>query len=114
MEARTVDYGSIGWTVNHLRHGHRMRRRAWREGAFVVLVTPDKSSPVTQRYFALRDPDGNQTVWSPDHADLLAADWLMNDPPAYGTSHATQEQMQSPSAQSQSAKPIDVEVVSTS
>ena len=84
MEGRTVDHGGIGWAVNHLRHGHRMRRRAWPEGAFVVLITPDKSSPVTQRYFGLRDGDGNQIVWTATPADLLAADWLLIEPAEAG------------------------------
>jgi len=96
MEARTIDFGGIGWAVNHLRHGHRMRRSSWPPAIWVAFV-PEGSTAVPQKF-----GDGLPTAavlmigsamslspWTAAHADLLAGDWEMAEPVQPGHTSAT-------------------------
>jgi hypothetical protein len=71
MESRTVDYGGIGWAVNHLRHGHAMRRASWPAGRQLVLDTGQ-----TPPCVCLQESAGaGLQPWLSSNPDLLAADW---------------------------------------
>jgi len=94
MEARTIDFGGIGWSVNHMRHGHRMRRRIWRDKSIWVgyadnrdtrLVEPGTGSTrellPMRPMLIMKNADGTIGPWSAGQADLLAADWeIFEDP----------------------------------
>jgi len=85
MEARTQDYGAIGWCVNHLRLGHKMRRAAWPADTYLALdITAGK--PGIIRLFAADQPG---QLWHNSNADVLAADWALLDPTLPGEYHAS-------------------------
>jgi len=87
MEATTHDYGSIGWAVRHLRHGHAMRRTSWPEGTFVSYGDVDSALPGLLR---LTDKDGVIIDWVVPQVDLLAMDWVHQDPTLPGEYHAVE------------------------
>jgi hypothetical protein len=89
MEARTVDYGGIGWAVNHLRLGHRMRRRGWNGRDMWIAFVPDGSTQIPQKYadglpvnsvLVMKGVDGHLAAWLCSQTDLLASDWEMAFP----------------------------------
>ena len=81
MEARTVTYGDIGWAVNHVRHGHKMRRTPWAAGTYVALDTSE-GKPGIIRLFTATQPD---QMWHNTNADVLADDWVMAEPTLPGS-----------------------------
>ena len=94
MEARTIDFGGIGWAVNHMRHGHRLRRASWINKSLWVGYREEGNldfagqSVVTRPMLLMRQGDGTIGPYSPGQADLLAGDWEVVDAPQPGyTSH---------------------------
>jgi hypothetical protein len=98
MEARTIDFGGIGWAVNHMRHGHRLRRSSWLNKELWVgyvaapeisfrgpLVTPELPA---RPMLLMRQGDGTVGPYSPGQTDLLAGDWEVVDAPAPGHTSA--------------------------
>ena len=95
MEARTIDFGGIGWAVNHMRHGHRLRRASWINKSLWVGYREEGNldfagqSVVTRPMLLMRQGDGTVGPYSPGQADLLAGDWEVVDAPQPGhTSHS--------------------------
>lgn len=82
MEAKTQDYGSIGWAINHLRHGHQMRRNIWPVGVYVAL---DAGTSLI-KLFGPAIPEG--TLFESGNADLLTTDWAMLNPVPPGVTSA--------------------------
>jgi len=72
MEARTVDYGGIGWAMNAIRSGHPVRRRDWPDGMRLCYV---EAQAPAQAYVALILPDGSSTPWACTNNDVLATDY---------------------------------------
>lgn len=92
MEARTRDYGSIGWAVGHLRHGWKLRRQDWPDGQWLMFDTPASTSasaptPAPKVTLVLSTPD-NTVPWQATQGDLLATDWVLVDAPQPGEYHA--------------------------
>lgn len=97
MEARTIDYGAIGWAVNHMRHGHRMRRRGWNASNLWVSFVPAGSVSIPQKFgdglntlpfLAMKTAQDEIVPWLASHTDILADDWEMVDAPQPGETHA--------------------------
>lgn len=84
MEARTRDYASIGWAVNHLRLGHQMRRKSWPADLYVSY---DNAAAGPSAPLSLYTSDG-PIEWTPVQADLVIADWEMVNPVLPGEYHA--------------------------
>jgi hypothetical protein len=87
----------IGWTAKELKHGTRVRRRAWDKSQFLCLVpgvmlVPDSTSAV-RRYLppAVDLKCGSHVIlckaagvwepWSPMQPDILASDWEVYEEP---------------------------------
>jgi hypothetical protein len=79
MEAPTADYGSLGWAIQHMRQGWKVRRAAWPAD---VVVFYDSVNGILTGYY-----DG-PAVWAMDQSDLLASDWQVVDAPQPGVTHA--------------------------
>jgi hypothetical protein len=85
MEARTMDYGAIGWAINHVRLGHKVRRSGWPGNAYIeladshILLCVDD---VTGQ--PLKEPES----YVSDQHDLLANDWQLVDPTLPGEYHS--------------------------
>jgi len=79
MEAPTRDYGSIGWAVQHMRHGWRMRRASWPAS---MSIGYDTAGGVLSAY-----TNDGPTIWTAGQADLLANDWLVIGAPQPGETH---------------------------
>jgi hypothetical protein len=71
------DYGSVSWALNHLRHGHKLRRAAWPAGHYTVY----SGDQVIKHGLNIQH-------WSPEQADVLANDWALVDPTLPGEYHA--------------------------
>lgn len=80
MEARTLNYGDIGWAINHARLGHKMRRKNWPAGTCIEL---DANS----QQIILTPADQQQPImlYVAPPADLTAGDWEMLEPTLPGT-----------------------------
>ena len=81
---KTMDYGAIGWAVNHLRHGHRMRRTGWNAKTLWVSYVPAGSFSVPQKFgdglnttacLVMKTAQDELIPWLASQADLLAGDW---------------------------------------
>ena len=97
MEARTQGYGTIGWAVSHMLHGHRVRRASWRDAAIWVAYVPEGSVQVPHKFadgarvralLVMRNADGTVGPYSAGQADLLAGDWELVDAVLPGTYRA--------------------------
>jgi hypothetical protein len=77
MEAKTQDYGAITWALNHMRHGHRLRRVAWPTGHHAVY----ENGQVVKYGLGIQR-------WQPEQADVLASDWVLVEPTLPGEYHA--------------------------
>jgi hypothetical protein len=85
MEARTMDYGAIGWAINHVRLGHKVRRNAWPGNVYIEL-----DNGLIQLH---ADDVTGQPVKEPEHylanqRDLLSNDWQIVDPTLPGEYHS--------------------------
>ena len=74
---------NIGWAVEALQEGMRVRRAGWNgNGMYVELQVPDDDSKMDRPYVFIKPPagaDGFMTgglvPWMCSQADLLADDW---------------------------------------
>jgi hypothetical protein len=85
MEARTMDYGAIGWAINAVRLGHKVRRSGWPGNFYIALdngVIQLCADDVTGQ--PLKDPEH----YLSNQRDLLANDWLLVDPTLPGEYHS--------------------------
>lgn len=82
MEARVLDYGAIGWAMNHLRLGHQMRRASWQASWYIEL-----DAGVQPPQIALHHNGTPEEPWEPTYADLLAGDWQLLHPTPPGETH---------------------------
>jgi hypothetical protein len=82
MESNTVTYGDIGWAINHVRHGHKMRRQSWQKG---WSISYDKTVPNGS---IMLNHDAVQEPYDCTNIDMLATDWEMAEPVLPGEYHA--------------------------
>jgi hypothetical protein len=88
MEARTLDYGAIGWAINHVRHGHKLRRPGWPAGVYIALDPTARSAIL----LCADDASGKRlkepVLYSANQRDLLSGDWQLVDPTLPGEYHS--------------------------
>jgi hypothetical protein len=67
----------IGWAVEQLRQGIRVRRSGWDGvGSWLVMAKPAKARGYeTTEFVMLKTHDGKITSWTCSQSDLLAHDW---------------------------------------
>jgi hypothetical protein len=91
----TITYGDIGWAINHTRHGHKMRRKAWRDATLWIACVPEGAAQVPQKFasghtvrqhIVMHNVDDTIGPYTCNQADLLAHDWEMVDAPQPGHS----------------------------
>ena len=71
-----VPSGTIGWAVEALNQGRKIRRAGWNgKGMHLALQTPDEHSKMTEPYVYMRTAQGGLIPWLCSQADLLATDW---------------------------------------
>ena len=67
---------TIGWAVEQLQDGDRVRRAGWNtKGMWVALQTPDENSKMTLPYVYMMTAQGQLVPWLCSQSDLLATDW---------------------------------------
>jgi hypothetical protein len=88
MEARTVEYGGIGWAVNHLRLGHKIRRKGWNSSNLWVTMVPAGATQVPEKFaggypttagFYMKTAHDELVPWLCSQIDLAAGDWELVD-----------------------------------
>jgi hypothetical protein len=66
----------IGWAVNELHNGRRVRREGWNgKGMWLELQEPDEHSKMTLPYVYMSTAQGQLVPWTCSQSDLLADDW---------------------------------------
>lgn len=71
----------IGWAVEQLQGGKRIRRSGWNgKRMFIELQVPDANSKMTAPYVYMEyadnpAPGGYRIPWLCSQGDLLATDW---------------------------------------
>jgi hypothetical protein len=66
----------IGWAIDQLRAGDRVRRAGWNgKGMYLTLQVPDAHSKMTLPYVYISTNQGDLIPWVCSQADLLADDW---------------------------------------
>lgn len=67
----------IGWAVEQLRQGIRVRRSGWNgPGSWLMMATPTSAQGFEMTAFVmLKTGDGKVTSWTCSQSDLLARDW---------------------------------------
>lgn len=79
MEARVLNYGDIGWAVNHLRVDHEVRRKDW----------PTTFLRMRDSHIWLCVSDDDPGIpYQATMTDLLAGDWALRNPTLPGEYHA--------------------------
>lgn len=69
-----TDTFGVGWAVEAMKRGKRVRRRGWNgKGMHVFILEPN--SMVTQPFVAMYTADENIVPWLCSQTDLLANDW---------------------------------------
>ena len=67
---------TIGWAVEQMNGGKRVRRSGWNgKGMYIALMLPSKSDPMTSPYVFMSTVQGDLIPWLCSQADLLANDW---------------------------------------
>jgi hypothetical protein len=67
---------TIGWAVERLQEGHKVRRSGWNgKGMWLHLQVPDAHSKMTLPYVYLSTAQGDLVPWLCSQTDLLAEDW---------------------------------------
>jgi hypothetical protein len=93
MEARTIDFGGIGWAVNHMRHGHRLRRAGWSasnlwvgyvDNVDLAYPTPSGELLPIRPMLVMKTAQDELVAWLASQSDLLAGDWEVVDAPQPG------------------------------
>jgi hypothetical protein len=68
--------GSIGWAVEWLQQGKRLRRSGWNgKGRWLALQVPDANSKMGLPYVYASTVTGQLVPWTCSQSDLLATDW---------------------------------------
>jgi hypothetical protein len=71
-----VPDGNIGWAVEHMRQGMKVRRTGWNgKGMYVKLQVRDAGSKMTLPYVYMSTVHGDLVPWLCSQTDLLATDW---------------------------------------
>jgi hypothetical protein len=66
----------IGWAIDQLRAGDRVRRAGWNDkGMYLTLQVPDAHSKMTLPYVYISTARGALVPWVCSQADLLDDDW---------------------------------------
>lgn len=68
----------IGWAVNQLLAGAKVRRSGWNgKNMWIQLQKPDENSKMTESYVYIEYPTdrGYRIPWLCSQGDLLATDW---------------------------------------
>lgn len=66
----------IGWAVNELNNGHKVRREGWNgKGMWLEKQEPDENSKMTLPYVYMSTAQGDLVPWLCSQTDLLATDW---------------------------------------
>jgi hypothetical protein len=66
----------IGWAVETLRNGDKVRRAGWNgKNMWLMLQTPDANSKMTLPYVYMSTAQGDLVPWLCSQTDLLASDW---------------------------------------
>lgn len=95
MEARTQGYGTIGWAVSALKHGHKVRRAEWGTKQWLIYAPPG-SIQLAQKFgggynttasIFIKTIDDTLVPWQCPMNALLADDWEMVDVVQPGTYH---------------------------
>jgi len=74
-DAPALIYG-IGWAVETLRSGQRVRRSGWNgKNMHLELQVPDANSKMTLPYVYMFTAQGDLVPWLCSQTDLLATDW---------------------------------------
>jgi hypothetical protein len=74
--------GTIGWAVEQMKAGHKVRRSGWNgKGMWLALQTPDANSKMSLPYVYIRTAGeiGDLVPWPCSQTDLLAEDWQLAD-----------------------------------
>lgn len=67
---------TIGWAVEHLQEGKRVRRSGWNgKNMYLKLQVPDANSKMTLPYVYMRTARGDLVPWLCSQTDLLSDDW---------------------------------------
>ena len=67
---------TIGWAVDQLRDGDRIRRAGWNgKNMYLELQEPDSHSKMTLPYVYMFTADQKLVPWLCSQTDLLATDW---------------------------------------
>lgn len=78
MGSRGSELGNhdIGWAVDCLRSGERVRRAGWNgKGMWLALQVPDAHSKMTLPYIFMSTAQGDLVPWLASQTDILADDW---------------------------------------
>ena len=66
----------IGWAIEQLRDGDRVRRKGWNgKGMWLQLQQPDENSKMTLPYVFMMTAQSQMVPWTCSQSDLLADDW---------------------------------------
>ncbi len=73
---------NFGWAIQQLKDGKRVRRMAWTEGVWIVILS-QKRNPITGQISMpqIAQQIGDirwQPGWSPGQESMLANDWILN------------------------------------
>lgn len=70
----------IGWALEQMRSGGRVRRRGWNgKGMWLALQKPDVNSKMSLPYVYIKTADEHLVPWLCSQTDLLAQDWESAD-----------------------------------
>jgi hypothetical protein len=84
MEGNTVAKGTIGWAINMLKIGHRLRRKGWNGIKLFVVYVPAGALTIPNKFgdgyrtgdqLVLRTTEDTLVPWACPVSDLLASDW---------------------------------------
>jgi hypothetical protein len=71
-----AEINSIGWAVDALHDGQRVRRSGWNgKNMWLELQEPDEHSKMTLPYVYMSTAQGHLVPWLCSQSDLLATDW---------------------------------------
>lgn len=78
-----MDQRDIGWAMNQLKAGRKVRRENWNgKGMWLALQVPDCNSKMTLPYIYIEYPkghsaypNGSRVPWLASQTDILSSDW---------------------------------------
>ena len=71
MTEYTVRKGEIGWALEYLKNGYSVRRKAWADESYLVMLDADYVKGVFEMY----DEGVQNTFFLVKFRDLMADDW---------------------------------------